>query len=1153
MAHESLLLSGKVALEQGRFPAACHCFIQANRLQRSGSDTSGREVIRTATELVLLTLQSPESDKSQLIGVLLRLRKELKDSENCQIVDLALALAYRRLSNPALAVRFNTKAIKQGPERAEAFLSMSATLYALSDLSRASKYGSQGYALACEELRQAASCQRVAFFSEECEALARTEERLQRPAWVLEWRRRALSLLETFGTEGNAPLLQQSRKALRVAIRAYRASAKGNRNSFPLLGTVQTEGSQQWHCPKPLGSGQFAWNLRTFDSQRISFDRLRIRHREPFSQVKYVQIQSFFRSALAKLALQQQRLIRHNQRPLILQCAKELSGKSYIVSVYASSVLYEIEAICSQHSCKALIVPRPCSLTLPRLLSVLEANTKLQLYRKDEVEAALVIQRRFKGFLARRHRRRLQLAKENSVQYRRCVEVDGCFYALLLKREKGQVVLRTGWGSDLILPACLSEQSWELVLKKLKWRGKNLCLEEHISNLPTAATLSTYDIEEEAAKPSKTAFSAALRIQRLFRGFQARRKAKLLQTRSRILLYRGHKKLEDGLLASVFMYTDRTDLLIEAVTLQPLQLFQLRLPLPAISQEKAHILDLFTRLYIREKELALAPTSAKYQRAAQLIQKAVRGMIGRFRCNALRSRRTWKMQIIAEKHIGLERFNLAVYSYKEQIRVEIFKLQSNKKIKYASQSYLLTNEDLLTIYGEMPQWERLIRDLRLDDGKLKICTEQDLQRGFSTLKTALKLQLSEPEFTRRYEVKATSRLDNRLWVVTMYLPSPGTAEFVAYVPGAPLLKTSVALDLLAATLRLSPQNIRAVGALAIYKLLKLEEGKLVLDLSVNAPDLNKLAARLQAYVRGFLVRCKVKIKPQQNNIIACIVTVMKGEEWVLYAYREPPQIHLIGIQRPSRLQVEGFLSDSILLYFPPTLSHKQAFENLVFPRLMLVPKDGTYILQLREEARHLGIALTLLKPMVTKALCSVQQSSGLLQLISSVSKVKKEPVKYSKPTGELVLRSGLELGGRFYLASFYKTNMTLTVQIEDQKTGLVLCKVTPYDPSQSTETQCESIINRLQIRLNQTGEFELLLISEAEAVLYRRSHYISDRLYHITVQRRGNGLGIEALDPVSKATLSLQVAVQMSDFREISRLVERLKVKDAELYLITLP
>jgi len=1125
-------------------------------LQRGGTETSGRNAIRPATQLVLSALQSQESDKNLLIGVLLGLRKELKGLEDCQVVDLALALAYRRLSNPALAVRFNTKAIKQGPERAEAFLSMSATLYALNDLSRASKYGSQGYHLACEELRQAASCHEATFFSEECEALARVEERLQRPASVLEWRRRALSLLESFGTEGNAQLLEQQRKALRGAIRAYRASAKGNRNSFPLLSTVQidphTEESKKWSYPKPAGSGQFSWKLRTSDPPRTSFGRFRPSQREP-SKVQYLQIQSFFRSALAKLVLQQQRLTRHSQRPLVLQCLKDLSGQQYYLSVYASAAFYEVEAICSQHICKALIVPLPCSVSLARLLDVLEVSAKLQVCRRDEREAAAVIQRRFKGFLARGYRRRLQIAKANSVRYRSCVRVDGSFHAvLLLESEKGLSVLRTSGGSELLLPN-LPEQSWEIILKRLKVRGKSLCLEEaHISKLATAATLSTYDLEEETSKPPKTALSAALLIQRIFRGFQIRTRTKLLKARKRILLYRGCKDLEVGFLASVFLYKDRTDLLIEAALPHSHQLFQLRLPdIPP----QIDVQDLFARLYIRKKELTLAPTLSKYQRAAQLIQKSVRGMLGRFRCNTLRSRRTWKMQILTQKPIGLEMFNLAVYTYREDIRVELFKLQSNRRIKYASQSYLLRNKDLLAIYGEMPEWEKLVRDLHLDNGKLKVCIEQDLKAGISTQKTVSKLRCPELECSRKYEVKATSRLDSRLWVVRMYLPVPDVAEFVAFVPGAPQLKVSIGVDSLATALRLSPQSIRAIGALAIYKLLKLKEGELVLDLDVKAPDLNKLAARMQAYVRGFLVRCKVKVKPQKSNLMACIVTVLKGEQWVLYAYREPPQIRLIGIQRPSQLQAEGFLQDSILLYFPPTLSHKQAIENLVFPRLMLVPKDGTYTLQLREEARHLGMALTLLKPMVTKALSSVQNAkpSILLQLISSVAKVKKEPAKCSAPTGELVLRSGLELGGRFYLASFYKSNLTLTVQVEDRKTGLTLCKIAPYDPSQSAETQCEHMINRLEIRHNSAGESELQLIPETQAVLYRRSHYISDQLYHITAQRDGNGLRIEALDPVSKATLCLEVAKQTSDPREISHLVQRLEVRDAHLHLITPP
>ena len=1159
MAHESLLISAQIALRQGRFSQACNCFIQAHRLkQRSSGDINDTEAIKTATELVLTALQTFQCDQDQLVGVLLGLRKELKGVDNCQVVDLALALAYRRLNNPALAVRFNTKAIKQGQYKAEAFLSMSATLYALNDLPRAFKYGSRGFRLAYEELEQHTSSQKVTFFSEECEKLAKVEERLERPALVLEWRRRVLSLLETFGSEEHTELLEQQRKSLRVAIRAYRASEKGNRNSFPLLSTLPSDST------KTLDSDLFSWKSKgQTQSSRVSdmysssanFGRLGSCDFRPpqtqFTLVQSVHAQSFFRRGLARLALHQQRLSVHNQRPLVLHCSKAIAGDYMMVSVYENPAFYEVEAVSSQYCFSSLIVSRPCSISLTRLIDVLEVNSRKQLCRRDEREAAQLIKRRVKGFLARRHLRLLQRSKEKSVLFRGCVQVAGKFQALLLLRnENCTLFLRPNWGPDLLVPAPFQRQSPQNILKSLKSSGKALYFEEtRITTLATAATLSPYDPEEDSSKSSRMATSALL-IQRIFRGYQVRRRTKLLQTQKYILLYRGCKDLAVGAVSIVGIYRYSTNLIIEAFLVHSQEFLQLRIPIVDITierLEKTHVADLFLRLYLKERKLELAPTLAKLHHAAQRIQKVVRGLLDRFRFQALRARRTWKMQILTKMSAGAEMFNIAIYSHEENIRVELFKLQSNRKIKYGSQSYLMTVKDLVNIYGEMPPWEKLVRDLSLDQGKLKICTERICKGGKSKRKTALRLKTCEPQSTRRYEVKATSRLDHRLWVVTMYLPCADTAEFIAYVPGAPQVQTSVPISTLAATLQLPIQHLRAIGALAIYKLLKLKEGKLVLDLGIKPPDLNKLAARLQAYVRGFLVRCKWKVKTPKRHIMACIVSVLRGEEWVLYAYREPPQIHLIGIQRPSRVRADGFLQDSILLYFPPTLSHKQAIERLVYPRLMLVLKDGAYVLQLREESRHLGIALSLLRPMVERAVTNVQHanpSSSLMRLIANVSKGKTEVVKCP---GQLLLRSGVMLADRFYLASLYKDRLTLTVQIEDQKTNLTLRKSLPFNPNKSTESQCEAIFSRLEVTTSPAGESELRL--STEPVLYRRSHYISGRMYHVTVKGCESGVRVEALDPVSKAALSVEVAEQVTDAREISRLVDRLKVEDSQLSL----
>ena len=1129
---QSLLSSAQSALNEGRFSQAYRCYLQAYRHTLS---TESSHVLRTACQQAVSILTQTGHDPHQLISLLLSLRREIQNYDDLVVLDVAIADIYRQRNHLSTALRYNTKALKHATDsnKAVVLLSMSVTLYALQDSARGHKYANRGYQLALQELRTDKS--RLVEIAQRCEELGK----LQTQIMELEWKKRAISLLETYGNSQHSSYLVELQRSLYHSIRKNR----GEKTDLPSLQTKRSGcfsvDLYQPDSVKTADSLDFTCRIPVFLSQQTSRPPTHLGHSyghfEQFSLPTISSlhsqasiIQRIFRRKQAWLTLQERRLILHKHHPLVLRTGKTLQNEYFLVSVFRWSGGYEVEAIGTKN-CSRLFIPLPCSIPLTQVGDVLDMDRGKRLYRKDEDTAARRIQTYVRGVLTRIRWKQRKFGRNTGVWRRECIHIDGKYCMVVLLEVRGQTVLRSDLG-DLEVPGDLT--CWSDIRKHLKIADNRLYFEDFLGKTGNSHALSDSICEKRRKK------EAAVSIQRFFRGFLARRTKIMPKSRRFQLLYRSCKRLSSDVLAVVTLHSDNAYLVIEAVDILKKTPYQglISLSDQSLSAPKPlDFVDIFNRLALNHsQELVVTPALREIQHAAITIQKIVKGVQARGRYRVLKRHNPWRLQVVGQKLVDGEVFHLAIYTQAEKVKVELFKLLTKKELKYRSQYYSLDVKELFVIYGHFPAWDQLISDLYIHEGHLSIqqCISSTASRTTSSLRHS-----STEAYKRKYEVKTTRRFNGHIYVVTMSMRTEDIVEFRAFEAGGREFTVTASLQQLAVKCELSIHQVRPIGSTTIHKLLKLTDGVLYIDFNAKLIDFWRLMVRIQACVRGFLVRQR-STQSFTGNLITCQVVSLAGSDWVMYAYRESPRIHLQAIKRRTNIHSHGYFEESVLVGLPPTVSIKQAIERLIFPRVELVSTaEGSKLRIVEIGSNYTGnSAFCLFKSVVFKA---------LINLKSAASPVKTEAKKEEK----LVLRTSLEVGGYFCLVSIYQLTHSLLIQVENHKTHLHLTKNVQIDRSLPIESQCESLLSQLDIKLERTGQPELLLVDKKAGFLHRCSQYLSEKLYHITVRKGESGVMVEALDSVTNAVLRLGTSLQDTSEREIGRLLERLQVKEGELQL----
>jgi hypothetical protein len=124
------------------------------------------------------------------------------------------------------------------------------------------------------------------------------------------------------------------------------------------------------------------------------------------------------------------------------------------------------------------------------------------------------------------------------------------------------------------------------------------------------------------------------------------------------------------------------------------------------------------------------------------------------------------------------------------------------------------------------------------------------------------------------------------------------------------------------------------------------------------------------------------------------------------------------------------------------------------------------------------------------------------------------------------MRSGISLSGKFYIVSFYKHQDSVVIEAQNAEGPEPLTLVIQEgDAIETRNTKaidafCNNLLNRLQVESNESGEPQTLILAEEEndpstthSIVYKRSHYISNRYFIITVYYSNVGLTISAFEP----------------------------------------
>jgi hypothetical protein len=157
---------------------------------------------------------------------------------------------------------------------------------------------------------------------------------------------------------------------------------------------------------------------------------------------------------------------------------------------------------------------------------------------------------------------------------------------------------------------------------------------------------------------------------------------------------------------------------------------------------------------------------------------------------------------------------------------------------------------------------------------------------------------------------------------------------------------------------------------------------------------------------------------------------------------------------------------------------------------------------------------------------------------------------YESAQSELVTKVGAEISGYHCVVAVYRTDQGATIETvlsgSKEMFHLNLPDLLPSE-QQEAEIAASALIARLRLR-NRKGVLALELRPAAAQVLYKRSHYISERYMVVTVLDQGSSVELQAADPAGQRVLQLSLgrikAISAEQlYRQICALVVRLRVE----------
>lgn len=259
----------------------------------------------------------------------------------------------------------------------------------------------------------------------------------------------------------------------------------------------------------------------------------------------------------------------------------------------------------------------------------------------------------------------------------------------------------------------------------------------------------------------------------------------------------------------------------------------------------------------------------------------------------------------------------AVYQARNSVRIELFPTQKHFRTKAKSTCLLLQVEEIRSLYGCFPSYEVLLSDL-------------DLSTGIPALKPQ---KLAVPQHPSL--IFTTSKtFAQQTVLIQVYFHSDFSENMLEFRAEASL-SAQAPVSLLSTHCRLPSDQLFVLALVTIHYFLTLRNQALVLNYECSVPHLVKAVTRLQALIRGFLVRSLRTSFVTFNsfNLVACTHRRFVGRIYALYAYFQESCYKVEAISKFPRERLLLFLDESVFYRFGPNINRKKVFEELVFPIL----------------------------------------------------------------------------------------------------------------------------------------------------------------------------------------------------------------------------
>jgi hypothetical protein len=124
----------------------------------------------------------------------------------------------------------------------------------------------------------------------------------------------------------------------------------------------------------------------------------------------------------------------------------------------------------------------------------------------------------------------------------------------------------------------------------------------------------------------------------------------------------------------------------------------------------------------------------------------------------------------------------------------------------------------------------------------------------------------------------------------------------------------------------------------------------------------------------------------------------------------------------------------------------------------------------------------------------------------------------SGPSREILFKIGVNISGEFYLASFLKGTSEDTAVLLLLENPNTLERYTTDIMDDFDEQTAKDVLRKLKIN-RETSTVEVSY--DKKPIIYKRSHFISNRYFIITIIQEFSGLHFSALEPDRKQTLGL--------------------------------